>query len=79
MPGFVPHASGPYTVEPGLISRIGFRGEFPAVIMWMTAERMLQDMTALVAQQTTDSERLIEMPRTNSSPERPVHGMSARS
>jgi hypothetical protein len=77
--GIVPKASGPYTVEPGLISRISFRGEFPAVIMWMTAETMLRDMAALVDQETTDSERLMEMPRTKTSPDRLVHGMSARS
>lgn len=77
--GIVPHASGPYTVEPGLISRISFRDEFPAIIMWMTAETMLRDMTELVAQEAADSERLMEMPRMNSSPDLSVHGMSARS
>ncbi len=77
--GIVPHASGPYTVEPGLISRISFRGEFPAVIMWMTAETMLRDIAALVDQETIDRDRLMEMPRTNGSPDRPVQGISARS
>jgi hypothetical protein len=77
--GIVPHASGPYTVEPGLISRIGFREEFSAVVMWMTAETMLRDLTQLVAQETTESERLMEIPRMSASPELSVHGMSARS
>ncbi|HXY99071.1 MAG TPA: hypothetical protein VEI03_03660 [Stellaceae bacterium] len=77
--GIVPHASGPYTVEPGLISRISFREDFPAVIMWMTADRMLWDMIALITQETTERERLMEMPRTNSSPDFLDHGMSARS
>ena len=77
--GIVPHASGPYTVEPGLISRIGFRGEFPAIIMWMKAATMLDDMESLVAQQWADSERLIDIPSTRGAPDLSVHGMSARS
>lgn len=74
----IPHASGPFTVEEGMVFRLGFREEFPGIVMWMTPADLLADIAAIVAQAAAASERPIDRPRI-ATPLRSDHGISTRS
>lgn len=75
----VPKALGPYVVEDGFRVSLAFRGEFHSLIMWMTAQAMLDDVQSIVDQAAAVTERLIEIPRISRSPDLAVQGISTRS
>jgi hypothetical protein len=74
----VPQALGPYIVEDGFRVQLAFRGEFHSLIMWMTAQAMLEDVRSIVDQAAV-TDRLMEIPRIRRSPDFAVQGISTRS
>lgn len=72
-------ANGPYEVEEAILMRLAFRGELPALLMWMGRDAMLSDIEDIVDQATVDSSRRIEMLSTYRSRSVRRQGMSSRS
>jgi hypothetical protein len=71
-------ASGPFRVEEGVMLRLAFRGELPALLMWMSREAMVADMAAAVDQTVRENALRSETLSNTMSP-RSRQGMSSRS
>lgn len=71
-------ASGPFRVEDGVMLHLAFRGDLPALLMWMTREAMIADMAAAVDQAVRENALRMETASTIMSP-RSRHGISSRS
>jgi len=72
-------ANGPYEVEESILMRLAFRGELPALLMWMGRDAMLSDIAEIVAQATVDNSRRIETLSTYRSRSARRQGISSRS
>ncbi len=72
-------AYGPYRAEPGVTVRLGFRGEWPLHLVWMTTATMLDDVARIDNQATIDRSRSMVTPSTKPSPVERRQGMSRRS
>jgi GNAT superfamily N-acetyltransferase len=72
-------ANGPYEVEEAILMRLAFRGELPALLMWMGHDAMLSDIADIVDQATVDNSRRIETLSTYRSRSVRRQGMSSRS
>ena len=58
-------AYGRYTVEESVTSNLACWPPFDAMLLWMTSETLLEEVSEIVAQATSDLSRKIDIPSTN--------------